>query len=112
MEAAMILSAEAVPTEVVWHETSGLLEMGWADGRHAKFTAARLRSACKCSGCEKRRRDGNAPQAPAGVSLTQINPIGDMGVQLVFSDGHDRGIYPWPYLHQLSLHQLSLEASP
>jgi DUF971 family protein len=24
-------------------------------------------------------------------------------VQLVFSDGHDRGIYPWPYLHQLAL---------
>ena len=40
--------------------------------------------------------------APAQTALTQINPIGEMGVQLVFSDGHDRGIYPWPYLHELT----------
>ena len=101
MAPEMIVSADAVPSHVVWHETSGLLEMGWADGRHAKFTAPLLRSACKCSGCEKRRRDGQPPQAPAGIALTQINPIGEMGVQLVFSDGHDRG-----------MHQLALEASP
>ncbi|KAB0509498.1 DUF971 domain-containing protein [Pseudomonas moorei] len=24
------------------------------------------------------------------------------GLQLIFSDGHDRGIYPWPYLAQLA----------
>jgi DUF971 family protein len=24
------------------------------------------------------------------------------GLQLIFSDGHDRGIFPWPYLAQLA----------
>ncbi|HET7794885.1 MAG TPA: DUF971 domain-containing protein [Rhizobacter sp.] len=107
MEADLLLSDEAVPTDVVWHEASGQLEMAWADGRRVRFTVRGLRAACKCAGCEKRRRDGQPPQAPADTALTQIHPIGDMGVQLVFSDGHDRGIYPWPYLHQLSL-----QASP
>ncbi|MBX3626495.1 MAG: DUF971 domain-containing protein [Rhizobacter sp.] len=103
----MLISEDTVPADLVWHEASGQLELAWADGRRVAFSSARLRAACKCAGCEKRRRDGQPPQAPAGIALAQIHPIGDMGVQLVFSDGHDRGIYPWPYLHQLAM-----EASP
>ena len=80
---------------------------GWLSSFRVYLEPPSLRIACKCAGCEKRRRDGQAPQPPAGTTLTQIHPIGDMGVQLVFSDGHDRGIYPGPYLHQLAL-----EASP
>jgi DUF971 family protein len=102
MATPMPLPVETVPTELVWHRASGLLELAWADGRRARFTAAVLRQACKCAACEKRRRDGHLPAPPAGTALTELNPIGDMGLQLVFSDGHDRGIYPWPYLHQLS----------
>ena len=48
---------DTVPTQVVWHQASGMLQLGWADGRDARFTAAQLRSACKCAGCEKRRND-------------------------------------------------------
>ena len=103
----MLISEEAVPTDLVWHETSGQLELAWADGRRVTFSSPSLRTACKCAGCEKRRRDDQPLAAAPDTTLTQINPIGDMGVQLVFSDGHDRGIYPWPYLHQLAM-----EASP
>ena len=96
-------STDTVPAEVVWHQASGVLQLGWADGQQARFSAPTLRSACKCAGCEKRRRDGHLPAAPADTALTGIHPIGEFGLQLVFSDGHDRGIYPWPYLHQLAL---------
>ncbi|MBW8845742.1 MAG: DUF971 domain-containing protein [Burkholderiales bacterium] len=94
---------DTVPTQVVWHQASGMLQLGWADGRDARFTAAQLRSACKCAGCEKHRRDGHPLAAPADTALTGIHPVGESGLQFVFSDGHDRGIYPWPYLHQLAL---------
>ncbi|WP_130911983.1 gamma-butyrobetaine hydroxylase-like domain-containing protein, partial [Pseudomonas sp. Sample_9] len=30
------------------------------------------------------------------------------GVQLVFSDGHQRGIYPWAYLAQLDSSHLPI----
>lgn len=93
----------AALTDATWHEASGVLALVWDDGCQARLSAARLRAACKCAGCEQLRRNGRPPQAPAGTALAQINPIGQMGVQLVFADGHDRGIYPWPYLHQLSL---------
>ncbi|MFP4903907.1 gamma-butyrobetaine hydroxylase-like domain-containing protein, partial [Paraburkholderia sp. BR14261] len=46
------------------------------------------------------RLDGAAPAAAADVMLIGIEPMG-YGVQLAFSDGHARGIYPWTYLEQL-----------
>lgn len=91
------------PTEVVLHQATGRLELRWVNGVGANFGARTLREACKCATCENRRRAGHPPVAPVDTAFAQLHPIGDMGLQLVFTDGHDRGIYPWPYLHQLSL---------
>ena len=35
------------------------------------------------------------------VRIIAVEPVG-YGVQLVFSDGHARGIYPWAYLAELA----------
>ncbi|AZC64289.1 hypothetical protein PCL1391_3540 [Pseudomonas chlororaphis subsp. piscium] len=44
---------------------------------------------------------GLTPQVAPNVRVLQLNPQG-YGLQLVFSDGHDRGIYPWAYLAQMA----------
>ena len=40
---------------------------------------------------------GSQPLVSEAVRVVQIHPQG-YGVELVFSDGHQRGIYPWAYL--------------
>lgn len=35
------------------------------------------------------------------VNITTIEPIGNYAVKLVFSDGHDTGLYSWDYLYYL-----------
>lgn len=93
------------PTEVLIHQRSRRLELRWPSGYGVSLGHARLRQACKCAWCEgPRRRQGEAAvQVPeAEVTITSITPIGDVGLQLHFSDGHDRGIYPWSYLHTLA----------
>lgn len=35
------------------------------------------------------------------VAITAIKPVGNYAVQLVFSDGHDTGLYSWDYLYEL-----------
>jgi DUF971 family protein len=42
-----------------------------------------------------------APMVDARVQVIELNPQG-YGLQLVFSDGHERGIYPWAYLSALT----------
>jgi len=43
-------------------------------------------------------RNGNAGD---DVQLADIQPVGAYGVRFVFSNGHDRGIFPWVFLREL-----------
>jgi DUF971 family protein len=37
----------------------------------------------------------------ANVAITDVVPIGNYAVRLVFDDHHETGIYSWDYLHEL-----------
>lgn len=89
------------PEAVTDHGRSGELEIRWADGAVSRLPHARLRASCRCAACEQHRRTGTPPEAPAAVRLAAIHPVGDQGLNLVFDDGHGRGIYPWTYLRTL-----------
>ena len=39
------------------------------------------------------------------VNIDAIEPVGMYAVKLVFSDGHDTGIYSWEYLYDLGAKQ-------
>lgn len=39
--------------------------------------------------------------APANADLERAEAFGVAGLQLFFSDGHDRGVFPWHYLWEL-----------
>jgi len=39
------------------------------------------------------------------VALVGVEPSGHYALKLVFSDGHDSGLYDWAYLHELALNQ-------
>lgn len=95
------MSALPVPEAVVDHQASGVLEIRWAGGATSRLPHALLRERCRCAGCEQQRRHGTPPAAPAGVRLAALHPVSDQGLNLVFDDGHGRGIYPWAYLHSL-----------
>ncbi|MBF2983031.1 DUF971 domain-containing protein, partial [Pseudomonas aeruginosa] len=53
--------------------------------------------ACPCAQCRAQRLRGRIDAAEQGVRLRDIRLQG-YGVQLLFDDGHERGIYPWSYL--------------
>lgn len=80
--------------------THATLSIEWAAGRVQVLGHARLRAACPCSKCRAARLAQRIDAAPDGVLITAVHPQG-YGVQLVFDDGHDRGIYPWSYLREL-----------
>ena len=99
------------PLDIVLHEASGQLEVLWNDGLRGTLGAPTLRAACRCAACESLRRAGNLAAPVAGIAITVLQPVGEFGLQLGFSDGHDRGIYPWAYLHGLSSTR-SLQTAP
>ncbi|MGY2491046.1 DUF971 domain-containing protein [Cupriavidus sp. CP313] len=97
------MESAAHPVDVVFHQASGRLSVSWSDGLSGMFASPALRAACKCAGCESARRAGRAPVISPLLRLQAIHPMGEFGLQLVFEDGHDRGVYPWQYLRALSM---------
>ena len=44
------------------------------------------------------------------VTIDRIEPVGTYALRLVFSDGHDSGLYSWDMLHNLARHKDELWA--
>jgi prepilin-type processing-associated H-X9-DG protein len=88
-----------VPSGVTDRRASGVLVVDWADGTCSVLPHGWLRLHCRCAACVRAARDG-APE-PEPAALAAIRPVSGQGLNLVFADGHDRGIYPWAYLRAL-----------
>jgi DUF971 family protein len=96
------VAAARTPVAITDHRTSGVLEIAWDDGRSSRLPHGLLRARCRCAACQQQYRAlGDHPPASALVRLAAIRPVGDQGLNLVFDDGHGRGIYPWSYLLEL-----------
>jgi DUF971 family protein len=96
------------PVSIVNHETSGMLSVAWADGSESRLSHGLLRSRCKCAACQQQfRQQSSYPEVLESIRLTAIHPVSDKGLNLVFSDGHSRGIFPWAYLFELSFETTS-----
>jgi DUF971 family protein len=94
--------SSTVPTAITDHASSGVLEIAWADGQTSRLRHALLREQCRCAACEQLRRHGpGVSAADEALRLVRIAPVGENALNLGFSDGHDRGIYPWTLLRQL-----------
>jgi DUF971 family protein len=88
-------------TPVSIRRGAGFVEIEWPDASRQQLADALLRQGCRCADCTAARRRGAQPAVALDVRLLEIRPVGAYAVQLVFSDGHERGIYPWPYLRSL-----------
>lgn len=83
-----------------YHRKQKLLEVLFADAVLAEFSAEFLRVMSPSAEV----RGHGAPVLVANkrdVALSQILPVGQYAVKLVFDDGHNTGLYSWSYLRQL-----------
>jgi DUF971 family protein len=89
------------PDRIVLRDSGQTLIIDWPTGRSDRLSAARLWADCPSSRAKRQRIDGEERAAPAGLRITGVAPIGLYAVNIAFSDGHDRGIYPWSFLDHL-----------
>jgi DUF971 family protein len=103
----------AFPQAIVDHRSSGILELTWQDHTSARLSHPLLRSRCRCGGCEQQlRRTGHHPEAFPDIRIERIELVGDKGLNLVFTDGHGRGIYPWAYLREIAREHSDIREAP
>lgn len=94
------------PTEIHLHQKSRVLELAYDDGTRHKLPCELLR--VYSPSAEVRGHGPGQEVLQVGkedVNITAIEPVGNYAVKLVFSDGHDSGIYDWNYLYHLGVNQ-------
>jgi len=92
----------AAPETIVLAADRSRLRLSWPNGDEAQLCAEHLREKCRCAWCTRARIDGSFTATFDGVTIERLTPIGDYAINIAFSDGHARGIYPWPYLQLLA----------
>ena len=91
-----------IPTEIKLHKQSRVLEVAFDDGKRFELPCEYLR--VYSPSAEVRGHGPGQETLQVGkkdVEITAIEPVGQYAVVLVFSDGHDSGIYSWDYLYDL-----------
>ncbi len=94
------------PTELKLHQASRILEVAFEDGKRFKLPCEYLRVFSPSA--EVRGHSPSQAVLVTGkeqVNITEIEPVGNYAVRLVFDDGHSTGLYSWDVLHTLGSHQ-------
>jgi DUF971 family protein len=95
-------SKSPIPTRIVVHQRSRMLELEYEDGRSHKLSFEFLR--VHSPSAEVRGHGPGQEVLQVGkrdVGIERIDPVGNYAIQPRFSDGHATGIYSWDYLHRL-----------
>lgn len=95
-----------LPTDIILHQQSKLMEISFNDGAVFKLPYELLR--VYSPSAEVRGHGPGQEILQTGkqqVTIDGIEPVGSYAVQPTFSDGHNTGIYSWDYLYDMGKNQ-------
>ncbi|MEO6065502.1 MAG: DUF971 domain-containing protein [Lysobacterales bacterium] len=101
-----VAAARVTPTEIVLHRASHVLEVAFDSGERFRLPFEYLRVESPSAEVQ-----GHGPSQKVlvpgqrHVDVVAIEPVGHYAVSLVFSDGHNTGIYSWEWLALLGREQ-------
>lgn len=91
------------PIDIRLHQASRLLEIKFDNNMECMLSCEFLR--VYSPSAEVRGHGAGQETLQIGkedVNITAIEPIGNYAIKLVFSDGHDTGLFSWDYLYDLA----------
>ncbi len=99
------MSQASIPSLIKFHKQSQQLELAWQDtpcSLSAEFLRVHSPSA------EVRGHGvGNEvlQYGKKDVRILKLEPVGNYALKISFDDGHDSGLFNWPYLQELCRQQ-------
>src|SRR5438309_2213771 len=94
------------PTDINLHQRTRIFDIKFDDGESFSMSCEYLRVFSPSA--EVRGHGPGQEVLQTGkrdVNIDAIEPVGVYAVKLVFTDGHDTGIYSWDYLYDLGVKQ-------
>jgi DUF971 family protein len=98
----MDADSSAPPEDVSLATDRCSIALSWHADAPRIIGAAALRAACRCAQCVRDRTLGRFAVELDGIRITGVELVATYAINIAFSDGHDRGIFPWGLLRQLA----------
>ncbi len=94
--------AATTATEIKLRKRSKILEVTFDDGSRYELPFEYLRVFSPSAEVKGHGPGQEVLQTDKqDVAVLSVEPVGLYAVKLVFSDGHNTGLYSWAYLHEL-----------
>ena len=100
------MTDSARPVDIALHQDKRLLEIKFDDGNVSQMSTEYLRVFSPSAEVAGHGPGQEILQVgKRQVNISDIEPVGNYAVRLVFDDGHNTGIYTWDYLYELAVNQ-------
>ena len=95
--------AAQIVTDLAYDRADRALAITFGDGATARLSAEFLRVHSPSAEVKGHAgRGGQLVKGKQNVTITGLEPVGSYAVKIIFDDGHDTGLYSWPYLRDLA----------
>ena len=97
-------SIEAFPESLELTDDDSVLQIVWDDGHISRHRLDALRAACSCAVCQGHHPSQSKNLKPdqfPGIRIADFAPVGRYAYHIVWSDGHDTGIYTLKMLREM-----------
>ncbi len=92
-------------------ENNSILSILWNNGEKNEIELRELRKFCPCATCLAEREKQSSKYIPIfsenQITVQTINQVGKYAIQIHWKDGHNTGIYEYPFLRNLSLKKVN-----
>lgn len=94
---------DRIQPRVITRSDPTRIEIEWADGHKTNYSTRTLRQICPCAQCVDELTGVRTlvPElVPVDLVHNQVTMVGNYAISLLFSDGHQTGIYPFRMLRK------------
>ncbi len=97
-------STAAFPESLELTDDNAVMQITWDDGHLSRLRLDVLRAACPCAMCQGHSPSQSLNLKPdqfPDIRMMDLAPVGRYAYHLVWSDGHDTGIYTLKMLREM-----------
>ena len=89
-----------IPDQVKLSQDMKSIQIGYDDGKFLILSSLLLRAKSP-SAENKKNLESPINSKFENVLIKKVDKVGNYALRIVFSDGHDTGIYSWKYLYEI-----------
>lgn len=106
------MSSMAWPVKLSFRKSDAVLHAEFDDGKSGTVSYKRLREQSPSAAVRGHGGGPPPPQAPVpdDITVLRADPVGRYALRIVFSDGHDSGLYNWDLIRKLTVGDAAVTA--